>query len=87
MSDFDESDIKRRAILAQRELPETQAAFDKMRQNAIDQWAKSKPVDREFRDMLHTTVQVIDQVRAELLSLVSAAKIVEEAETLRDKGF
>lgn len=87
MSDFDESDIKRRAILAQRELPETQAAFDKMRQNAIDAWAQSKPADRELRDILHTTVQAIDTVRAELLSLVSAAKIVEEAETLRGKGF
>jgi hypothetical protein len=83
----DEDDIKRRAILAQRELAETQAAFDTMRKNAIEEWAKSLPADRELRDILHTTVQVIETVRNELLSRVSAARIVEGAEALRQEGF
>lgn len=83
----DDDDIKRRAILAQRELAETQAAFDTMRTNAIEKWATSKPADRELRDTLHLTVQVIEAVRSELLSRVSAARVVEAAEALRQEGF
>ena len=86
MSEFDDDAVKQRAIRAQRELAETQNAFDVMRQSAIEAWLSSKPVEAEHREQLHRAVQTIDAVRAYLLQIVASAEVVDFAESLRTQG-
>lgn len=86
MSEFDDDAVKQRAIRAQRELAETQNAFDIMRASAIEAWISSKPVDAENREQLHRAVQTIDAVRAYLLQIVASAEVVDFAESLRTPG-
>ena len=86
MSEFDDDAVKQRAIRAQRELAETQNAFDVMRQSAIEAWLSSKPIEAEYREQLHRSVQTIDAVRAYLLQIVASAEVVDFAESLRTPG-
>jgi hypothetical protein len=75
-----------RAARARIELEETEAAFERMKANALKKWLASKPSDVETREELYRLVHVIDTVRAELNSLVTDGLMAEhEAELEKAK--
>lgn len=83
----DPDDLRRRAIKAQRELEETNTAFETMRESAVKALLTSKPSEAEFREELYRTVQTIDTVRDYLMRIVDGAKVADYADTLRKEGY
>lgn len=69
------SDPRARAAVARRELSETEAAFDKLRQASLEALAQTKPDDQQTRERLYHIVQAVDAVRGHLREIVDAGRI------------
>ncbi|MBN9534816.1 MAG: hypothetical protein J0H10_15840 [Alphaproteobacteria bacterium] len=69
------TDIIRRAAQAAVELTETEAAFDKMHENAIRLWVGTGSSETEKREDIWRTIKTIDAVRKELRTIINAGKI------------
>lgn len=80
-------DARRRATRAQRELDETNGAFNMMRESAVKAWLSSKSNEAEHREELYRAVQTIDAVRSYLMQIVDGAKVADFADTLRKEGY
>lgn len=63
-----EGEIKAREQAARRELPQTSAAFDRVRARAVEKLVVSKPDESIKREELYRLVHILDSVQAELVS-------------------
>lgn len=79
------SDIKAREAAAQREYPQTRAAFDKVRATALEKLIASKPEEFAKREELYRLIHILDSVQAELASLCGqgSAEIEKYIESLK----
>lgn len=64
---MNEDELRQRASAVKREFPETQAAFDRVRQAARDNLFKTKPNEVEKREEIYRLVNLLDAIQQELL--------------------
>lgn len=78
------SDLKAREQAARREYPQTSAAFDKVRENAVKKLLATLPSEAQKREELYRLVHILDTVQAELASLCGqgSAEIEKYIESL-----
>ena len=59
------------------ELRETEAAFEAVRSGLIEAWASSTLGDSEFREKAFLSVQILDAVKAALITTATGAAMAE----------
>lgn len=59
------------------ELRETEAAFEEVRERFIEAWAKSSLGEQEFREKAFLCVQMLDAVKAALVTVATGASMAE----------
>lgn len=69
------SDLKAREQAAQREYPQTSAAFDRVRETAVKNLLASKPDEAAKREELYRLIHILDSVQAELSSLCGQGSV------------
>lgn len=63
-----------RGEAAQRELTETQKAFEATRDRIVREWMDSKPEDAARREQLYLQIGLLGEIRAGLFKLVQAGE-------------
>lgn len=66
------------------ELRETEAAFEEVRAKFIEAWAKSSLGEQEFREKAFLCVQMLDAVRAALITVSTGAAMAESNQMIAD---
>ncbi|HEY3812851.1 MAG TPA: hypothetical protein VGL66_06465 [Caulobacteraceae bacterium] len=68
---------RNRAARARAELTQTEAAFAKLREGAIEKWLGAAAADTETREACWRIVKTLDVVRADLFAAVEDGRVVE----------
>ena len=68
---------RNRAARAHAELAQTEAAFAKLRNGAVDKWLATAATDTEAREECWRIIKTLDVVRGELLAAVEDGRVVE----------
>jgi hypothetical protein len=79
------SEIIVNAVRAAREYTETEKAFALARQAMIDRLLSSLPDEAAERERLYLAVQVLDEVRQNLMDAIATGQIETYAERLRTR--
>ena len=68
---------RNRAARARAELIQTEAAFEKLRQGAIEKWLATAAIDTEAREECWRIVKTLDVVRGDLFAAMEDGRVVE----------
>ena len=72
-----------RAARARAELTQTEAAFAKLREGAVEKWLATAAGDTDTREECWRIVKTLDVVRGDLFAAVEDGRVVE---AIRERG-
>lgn len=79
-----EIEPRRRALQASKELRETGAAFDLVREAMVTALLASPMQASADREILYTSISILDQVRTQLLLVVDGGRIEDAIDNMRN---
>lgn len=77
MSELSNGERKSRGVRARVELEQTEAAFERMKANAVRNWIATDPADTAKREECWRLIHVIETARIELQALVNDGLMAE----------